>query len=193
MLIGLILLGIVLSALFQYYRQTVKTNITVTKIKQTIQQVEIFNHRIRSLLIPSEHSKVWLQTHSDALGPALMIDFEQGIDKDRNFSGKMQGMLFLTAHKLSFVTWGKNDQARLEVLLDNISSIEYELFDAKSAKWNREWPEKKEESPVMLRITLDSEKKKIPFVYFLDSPTDPIVLSKEVPAELSPNLTGQHP
>ena len=178
--IAMVLLGILLTSLFSSYRQTLKNNITLKTVKQTVQQIEVFHQRIRSLLLPPHNKKIWLQPHPDALGAGLMLSFEQPIDKDLDFCGELQGMLFFNAqHQLLFVTWGHNQQTRLETLLEDVESMQCEFFDADLGKWFKEWPHKKTEKPVMVKITLKYQKKELPFVYFLDSASTPIELHKE--------------
>ncbi len=168
------LLGILLTGLFNVFRQGLKKNIDAKMLKQNILQLELFHQRMRVLL--SKHEKVWLEKHPDASSLALYVEFNQTADPDLNMCGDILGMIYVNHKKeLCFASWGKNAKARIETLLDHVSALECRLFDAKKETWNTAWPSEKKELPVMAAMDLTWNGKKVPFVFFLSQSDEKII------------------
>lgn len=173
-IIAIFLLGILLTGLFNTFRQGIKKNISTREIKQTVLQLELFQQKLKNLF--SQENGVWMERHPQASGTALFTDFEQKADPNFEMCGDLLGMLFLNAKKeLCFVSWSEKGKERMETLLDKVTSFKCRLFDPKKGEWNNTWPQKREGSPAMVAIDLTWNGKEIPFVFFLKSSSDKII------------------
>lgn len=184
-IIGIVLLGVVLTILFGSYRQILKNKSKAVDLKGSIHQTEMCDQRLRYLFeeisVNQEEATFWLQQHLDAQGVALRICFEQKLDRDLDFCGQMQGMCFLdSSQQLSFVTLGKSGQPRLEILLDEVKSIEWSCFDGEKKIWVKEWPQLKGKVPKMVKLTINWKGVQRVWAYFLESPKEPIVYAQKL-------------
>lgn len=169
-----VLLGFVLTGLFQAFRQGLEKNIAARKLKQKVLQIELFQQKMRNLFASEEG--VWIEKHPDSSSPALFIDHEVLVDPDFTLCGKLQGMLFLNTQKeLCFVSWSDTGSSRIETLLDQVEEFKCRLFDVKTASWECTWPQKKGEEPAMVCIDLKLGEKEIPFVFFLKKGNEPLI------------------
>ncbi|MES2122803.1 MAG: hypothetical protein V4492_08530 [Chlamydiota bacterium] len=185
--IAIALLGVILSALFGCFQQTLKKNIVARELKQKVLQIELLNSRLQQLFAHLESGKdaaLWLQEYSGAKNEALFVTYSQTIDRDPLFLGALTGVLYLDAKgQLVIETKGKKEAKRTEVLLDGVGSLRWDLFDPVQGKWSAEWPKKKAKTPAMIRLSFDWKrpgsrtKKNLgipPLVYFISSPGEPI-------------------
>lgn len=169
----MVLLGILLTGLFNVFRQGLKKNIAAKEMKQKVLQLELFQQRMKSLF--AQESSVFLETHPEASSPALFTSFEERSDPEPSMCGTLQGMLYLNDKKqLCFASWSENGSGRIEVLLDKVGRFQCQLFDAKKGEWIENWPKKKEDTPVMVSMKLEWDKKEIPFVFFLSDSSEHI-------------------
>lgn len=174
--IAIVLLGVLLTGLFNSFRQGLTKNLSARELKQKALQLELFQQKIKNLF--SAADGVWIEDHPESVGLSLYVNFEEKIDPDFDMRGKLQGMLFLNAKKeVCFVNWTKNGEGRIETLLDVVDSFKCRLFDPKKGEWNAVWPQKKEESAVMAAIDLTWNGSKIPFVFFLKPSNEKISYS----------------
>ncbi len=168
-IIGVFLLGILLTGLFNCFYQGIKKNITAKELKQTVLNLELFQLRLKNIFscLQGENT-LWLEKHPDASGPALIASYKQNVDPDVDMCGILEGMLFLNKNKqICLASWGENGQGRIEVLLDQVDSFECKLFDPAKGEWKETWGKKEEKKPVMAKIDLKWHEKNIPFVFFL--------------------------
>ncbi len=185
--IAIALLGVMLSALFGCFQQTLKKNIVARELKQKVLQIELLNSRLQQLfahLAAGKEGALWLQEYTGAKNNALFVTYSQTIDRDPLFLGALTGVLYLDAKgQLVIETKGKKEAKRIEILLDQVGALRWELFDPVQGKWNAEWPKKKAKSPAMIRLSFDWKtqsnrtKKNLgipPLVYFISPPGEPI-------------------
>ncbi|GEM_PF-5330353 len=171
--IAMVLLGCLLTGLFNVFRQSLQKNMTARELKQNVLQLELFQKKMKTLF--SRENGIWISNHPQAKGPSLFFDFHQDVDPDFEMCGEMQGMLFLNAKKeLSLVFWSETDKTRTEILLDEVDAFTCQLFDAKKKEWKTNSQKKGEEIPAMVKITLTCNKKEIPFVFFLKASEEKI-------------------
>lgn len=176
--IAIFLLGILLSGLFNTFRQGMKSNAQAKEIKQKILHLELFQQKLKNLFTYEEG--VWIERHPETTGPALLTTFTQKADPDVEMCGKLQGMLYLTSKKeLCLVVWSPKGKARVETLLDQVDAFTCQLFDSKKAEWSAAWPKKREGVPSMLSIDLTWKGDKIPFVFFLKDAQEKITYKGE--------------
>ena len=174
-MIAMVLLGVLLTGLFNAFRQAVKKNITTKELKQRILPLELFQQRIKVIFSHLYgESKLWLQPHPDSAGMALMVAHEQEADPEFDMCGPIQSMLYLTSAKeLCLVNWSTQGRGRVETLMNKVEGFSCRLFDGE--EWVDAWPKNRKERPVMVEIKLKREKQDTPFVFFLSDPEEKIV------------------
>ncbi len=173
-IIAMALLGFLLTALFNCFYQGAKKNIAAKELKQKILYLELFQQRVKNLFAALDgENPLWLEKHPDTIGPALCALYNQKVDMEPDMRGVLEGMLFLNKNKeLCLASWGENGQGRIEVLLDNVSSFQCELFDSKKGEWKRVWTKKEENKPLMAKFDLNWNGKAVPFAFFLNDPEE---------------------
>lgn len=165
-IIAIVLLGALLAGLFNTFRHGMKQNISARELKQKVLQIELFNQKMKTLF--SDETSVWMDTHKEASGNALFINFTKTADPDFEMCQDLQSMLFLNGKKeLCLVVFSENGKSRIETLLDKVEAFDCRLFDPKNGEWSHVWPEKKEGRAAMAAIDLTWNDTKIPFVFFL--------------------------
>lgn len=171
--IAMLLLGILLTGLFNTFRQGLKKNIAAKELKQKVLQLELFQQKLRSLF--AEEEGVWIEKHPDLSSLPLFIEFQQKTDPDFKMCGETTGMLYLNGKKeLCLASWSEKGNSRIETLLDNVDAFKCRLFDPKKGTWTQTWPKKKEGSPAMAAVDLTWNGKEIPFVFFLSRSNEKI-------------------
>lgn len=184
LMIGLVLIGILLTTLFSCYKEILKKKATVLHLEMTIQEQEIFNQRLHLLfasLRPIQTTtQLYLYPHPDAVVPALVFHFENKLDRNKAFLGELQAMLFLDEKKCLFLsTWGHDESIRSECLLEKIDTICYRFFDQNKKMWVENWPPIQQEHPVMVQVMITQEHNQISFPYFLADPSEMINYSNQ--------------
>lgn len=176
-MIAILLLGALLSGLFNVFYQNLKKNISARELKQKVLQLELFEQRMKTLLAKEE--SIWIDKHPQAEGLTLLFHFDENADPDFAMCGPMQGMLFLNAKKeLCLARWSQEGKDRAETLLDNVDQFKCSLFDTKKKAWISGPIKEGAGNTVMARIDLSWNKREFPFVFFLNS-VDEMITYKE--------------
>lgn len=181
--IAVALLGVMLSALFSCFQQTIKKNIVAREVKQRVLQTELLDQRLKNIfsrLDTGRGAAIWLDEHSGAKNQALFVAFAQQTDRDPLFLGPLQGVVYADGKgHLVVETEGKKESKRSEVLMEQIAALRFELFDAEQGKWSTQWPKKKAKTPAMIKLTLERRAKETTsLVYFLSAPGEPITFQE---------------
>ncbi|HEV3269245.1 MAG TPA: type II secretion system protein [Candidatus Rhabdochlamydia sp.] len=174
-LIGLVLAGIILSFLFSLLRQTLEKKQEIAQLKQTIFPREMMRLRMNQIInsLAKNESNIWIDSYEDH--PALSFCYENR-DKDVNFCGMIHSMLYVNEHKqLVLSTFSKQDSKRDEILLENIHTFTFELFDQTKAIWKSEWLKTKAQLPEMVRLHLKTDQDNYDLVLFVTEPKNPII------------------
>jgi prepilin-type N-terminal cleavage/methylation domain-containing protein len=173
-MIALVLLGILLSFLFTYFRHTLVLKNETIALKEKVLNMELFQLRMGHLFDQfSSKDNCFLASipHGDAVGSALIFHCDHGIDKDPSFSGQIHSMLFKTRdHRLCLCTWSHRSLPKVDTLLRSIKELSFEFFSGK--QWQTLWPKDKKDEPlplmVKISITLQGEnEKKQDFIFSL--------------------------
>lgn len=176
-LVCLILAGILLSFLFSLLRQTLEKKQEIAQLKQLLFPREMMrlkiNQIICSLTKNTAESIIWTDQYVGH--PALFFRYENK-DKDPNFCGVIHSMLYVNACKqLCLCSFSKQNSKRDEILLENISVFEFELFDQTKAIWQSEWLETKKQPPEMILLHVKIDQDIYDMVLFVTDPENPIV------------------
>ena len=173
-LIGLVLMGIIVSFLFSLLRQTLEKKQEIAQLKQTILPREMMRLRMNRIInsLAKKESSIYSDCHEDH--PALFFCYENK-DKEIDFCGMIHSMLYVNEHKqLILSTFSKQDSKRDELLLDNVHTFTFELFDPKKASWESKWPKIKAQLPEMVRLRLKIAQDIYDLVLFVTEPRNPI-------------------
>lgn len=99
-----------------------------------------------------------------ALGPALFLVSNQGLDCNTPFMGCQQVICFVDQqNRLCLRTESATQQQRMDVLLEGVASAEWRFFDAQKNEWVDNWPEKKGFLPALakLRLAIKNDSKTV--------------------------------
>lgn len=172
-IVAMLLLGFLLTGLFNCFRQGLQKNIAAKGLKQKVLQLELFQQKIKHLFL--NQKEVWIENHPDAKDRVLLLIHDQKVDSEPQMCGSVQSMIYLTNRKeLCLATWSATGMGRVEILLDKVDSFNCLLFDPKKADWVEDWPKKKEEIPRMTSIVLKWDGKELRFVFFLNDDDEKI-------------------
>ena len=175
-IISIVLLGALLTGLFNTFRQGLKKGIEAKELKQKVFQLELFQQKMKTLL--SSENGVWIDKHKGAEGPALFFTFEQRADPDFEMYGDLQAILFLNGKKeLCLLSGIEGGKMTTDILLESTDHFTCALFDPKTKEWTQNYPKEKTESPIMVSIKLKCNGQETPFVFFLQSHTEQITYS----------------
>lgn len=182
-LIALSLAGILLTTLFSFYFQIFHTKIDLQKAKQIVEArawtqqrlVQVFGHLVAE--VEEKGLAFYTTIHPDALGPALVFYYDNGIDCNFEYCGEKRAMLYLNKKKqLTLLTWPK----RAEILLEKASSLRFSFYDLKQQEWKEAWAREGEKFPAIIKMEILLSKAKEPseFAFFLSDITKKISYKK---------------
>ena len=168
-----VLLGFLLTGLFNVFYQAMQKNMESRALKQTVLQLELFEQRVKHLL--TQTKKVWTAHPSDGKGEALCIQFNSEVDIEWDRASEINGMFYLNGDKqLCFASWSTSGKSRVDILLDKVDQFKLKFFDPKKKLWQLDWPSKTEDLPSMITIDLTWKEKEIPFTFFPSNPREQI-------------------
>ncbi len=176
-LIGLILMGIIVSFLFSLLRQTLEKKQEMAQLKQMIFPREMMRLKMNQIInsLAKNESGIYIDSYDDH--PSLTFCYENK-DKEVNFCGMIHSMLYVNDHKqLVLSTFSKQDSKRDEILLENVHAFTFELFDQTKAIWESAWLKTKAQLPEMVRLHLKIDQDIYDLVLFVTEPKNPITYS----------------
>lgn len=194
--VSLFLLAILLSFLFTFLSQTVKTKVKMGAAKEYVLDRQRLSLRLNQVF---SGIQAGFHTEDERGNQALYFIFDNGIDPEPNFSGPVKGKLFLEKEHLTLqiepVRKSKREVFRKELLLGPIkgfsltflSNMEEKFPDPKAKKigtayqWRTFWPKEKSGAPSLIRLVITeniSQKRKkrdtTSFAFFLPSQDIPV-------------------
>jgi type II secretory pathway component PulJ len=185
-IIALSLTATLLIILFGMFREITVANIEVESLQEKFFVRERMQMRLTQLFSEHETEKsnepiFYLDSSAESLSPRLTLSVRAKIDRDPEFCVPLKAELFLSKKKnlelaLSPLEEGKG--RRNELLMENVHRVFFLLFDLKERKWVETWSKEKKESPTMVKMVVETEKKeKIEFAFFLPSSQNPVELT----------------
>jgi type II secretory pathway pseudopilin PulG len=185
-IMSLVLVGILLGFLFSFFKNTLIAKSKSATLKEKVFQLDLFQMRLKALFDEFSKDKHCFATslsHADAIGPALILFCDQGIDPDPAFSGSIHSMLFKSRNQqLCLCSWSKNNTPRIETLIDNIADLSIEFFSG--TQWQATWALDEEDIPfppmIKIAFLLQGEEKQLrkEFIFSLP-PSASIFYEKE--------------
>lgn len=191
LLIALSLTAVLLTFLFSFFVQNAKIESKLETARTCISNRGYLQTRLQTIFTSLDQGSLQscFYTKTDKTF-SLMLQFDQGIDPDPQFSGILLGQLFLDEEKnLRFTTRPldiENQTAwRSEILFPKIKDFEFEFLGPNTPPesgsretiklinpnlvWRSEWPKKIGSIPSMIRLTLYEKdfKEPIRYAFFL--------------------------
>ncbi len=180
-------MGILLSLLFSFLAQSIRFDKKVDNAREKVLERQHLQLRLQDILMgltgEAHSSSLYTQSFPNEKIESLVVNFDNGIDLDPSFSGKLIGRLFLDEkNNLSFVYWpeekGKESIWRQETLLSDVSSCTLSFLnpdidkETKSCSlWLERWPKEKEGIPSIIRMAITQK----------DNPNDPLHFAFRLP------------
>ncbi len=166
-LVCMVLLGTLLTGLFNALWQGLKTSMQAKELKQQTVHIELFQQKMKALF--SSATQVW--TEKGKKHPCLKVVFMKPADPKFELQGEVEGTLFLNEKKqLRFST----GLASIETFLRDVSAFQCDLFNPKTAQWTLDYPKGQEQKPAIIRMHITSNDQTTPFVFFLHPPNKSI-------------------
>src|SRR5690349_5103702 len=146
-MISLALLGMLLAFLFTFFRQTLNTKHETVALKEKVLKIEFVELRLKELFerfSTEDQSFIATLPHADAVGQALFIYCDHGIDPHPDFSGRIHSMLFKTRdQRLCLCTFSQKQEAKMDTLLSGVKELSFAFFNGK--QWQTGWPKEKKD------------------------------------------------
>ena len=163
--IGCVLIGILLSSLFGFYRNFLYSKGKIHKKKELAfaraLPREVLLPLFSQIPIPIPQHELF-PLYTDKLEgsslPALFFITEIKIDPDPEFCGLIQGALYLDRDKdFNLVLWPKNGEGRLTCLLSSCKDFQIEFLDPTTFEWEGQWSKKSKELPLAIKLRVQEK------------------------------------
>ena len=164
MLTCLTLLSFLLVFIFGFFTQLSTSQKKVQKAKNWVIEKQLFQIRVNQALHSLNPEKPLLFTtmSGEKNNPCLCFEYDNNLDPDPNFSGRLKGKLMLDQNQLTLQLLSKDQKnIRKEALLHKIISWEpsFLVFGKEGLCWKKELPKKDLTCPLAIKITCQNEKK----------------------------------
>lgn len=182
-MISISLLSIIIMFLFNYFVKITKIEKKIDIIRNETFDKSLLHVRLNYIFTQIKRdnffnkSSIYLENEKF---PILFTIFDAGIDPDPNFSGFIQGRLYVDKAKNLCLEKLSNDEKnkRKEILFKNIKSLEYKFLSKKDEKlkkfikdditknifWYNSWPKDFSEMPSIVHMTINKDLK---YVFFI--------------------------
>lgn len=169
-MIGLQLLGMLLAFLFFSLRDQMQMEVKMEGMSLELSQRLQFQHRLQDICLAltfEAEGGLFTKIDPDTKETRLYFTFDQGIDPDPLFSGKVQGELFLEKGQLCLQIQPDKAEGsvRQEVLIESVEHCVFSFLDEKGALF-KDWEPSKELPPRECRIEIQKKGEKVPYVFF---------------------------
>lgn len=180
-MIASVLVGVVLTFLFTFFRQTLARKQQIHTIKERVMQVELVRLRLMHLFnhLAKEKGNVVSLAHPEADGKACLLYGGQGIDPDPSFSKEGYAMLYKTQdNRLALCRWNEEKKrTRIDTLLKKVESLSFSFFT--DGKWQDCLKRGESSSASMIKMQFKLEGKEEKEQLFLFSLCSPDTISLE--------------
>jgi len=170
------LTALVVSFLFGFYRQLLKSQQPLEKDRQEAHSSIIVQLRLAKLFSEINADQLLkgnLPFFTDEIegSKALILYHDNGIDKEPGFCGSIPSALYIQGGQLCLMSWSIDEEGRKEVFFEGINNLKFYFFSKSKKKWVEKWPEplEKDPFPSMVKIILEEKSKKnLVFSFFLN-------------------------
>ena len=181
--IAMVLTGILLSTLWKTYFHWTLVQQQIQKASEHLHRTLYAELRLQHVMKqfdtpPPKDQKTFLFTPQELMQdlPTLCLCYVNEIDPEMTFNGLVRSLLYVNEKRqLCLATWNAEQEARVEVLLDAISSLEFSFFDPQLHLWETQWPESYDHLPLWMRLTVKTPKEEEQLFFQVCHPFDPIL------------------
>ncbi len=194
LLVALVLIGAILSLLFNFFGNTLKFDRKVDLIRKEAivrEHLQIRLLHFFTSIVPRSNlsNRATSSLFSlDGESPGLAAVFDNGIDPDPRFSGAVLGELILDEQEnliLSITPLSQDAKKcfRKELLLQQVKQLEFQFLSRKSEahaasiEWLKAWPKDRWDIPPIVRVLVKQKEKDLAFAFSLPI-ADPITYEK---------------
>ncbi len=166
-LISFVIMGILLTIVFQFYTQLTKSKLSVKSKKDFVMSNAYFTTNLTTKLSliphPNAYSDAILSQPIYTQMNSLVFHFPELNDEEISFKGTLTSELQLVNKEVILTTWPDIYSAdippRVEVLLRGIDDLNFSFFDCEKHSWENTWQRDAKQLPSMIKITTT---KKVP-------------------------------
>lgn len=182
--LAIFLTGILLSVLWNLYHRWYQSYLETQQVQQQTNESLLFHHRLHRAFSlfssPASHGNgpKFFYTPKGKINayPSLYFSYANEADPEPGFNLCVSSLLYLNSSKeLCLLTWGKQDQTRHEILLDNVKSFELHFFDPEEMDWREDWPETFEQEPIWVRVHIERTSHPEIFTFRISRSEEPIL------------------
>lgn len=165
--VALGLASIILSILFSYFVQTTRIDIKISSAKKEVLERQYLQTKLKqvfaSISYPADSKKNTMFLSSKNY---LYFFFDNQIDPDPDFSGKVMGKLAVNKEKKLILSIYSKNKKRKETILNNVNQAKYDFLikDSNKYLWKTSIPD--EDLPYIIKISLNND---FTFAFFIDS------------------------
>jgi type II secretory pathway pseudopilin PulG len=195
-LISFVIMGILLTIVFQFYTQLTKSKFSVKTKKDFVMSNAYFTTSLTTKFSliphpnPNAYSDAILSQPFYTLNDSLVFHFPEPNDEEIRFKGTLTSELQLVKKEVVLTTWPNayttETTPRVEVLLRGIDELVFSFFDCEKHTWESTWQRDAKQLPSMIKITttkrVPSKDKEKPdqkiqneYVIFLPQAQKPIM------------------
>ncbi|HEY4255573.1 MAG TPA: hypothetical protein VGM34_04430 [Chlamydiales bacterium] len=164
-------MAMLLGAVFQFVITNAKFEKTIETAQHALLEREKLQEKLEAIFTTA-------QSFVTKEG-SLQVRFDAGIDPDPLFSGEQTASLF-TNEKKQFCCTQKTlfdeNTCRTDILLKNVSKLEWSFWDQKKRTWTPEWPREKENFPELIRLKVSASKLNHTHAFILPT-SNPVVMN----------------
>ncbi len=162
MSIACLLLGIIMSVLIGYYRSLLKTKGGISEKKELVETRSSFRSLLSpifsQILPPNPENKLhplYIAKIPESSSPALYFSYDAGLDSDPKFSHELTGCIFVNKdHELCLVRWPLDGSARVQLVMKNVASLEWQFLTNSDFEWTESWTKKDKAIPSAIKMVV---------------------------------------
>ncbi|MBS0627881.1 MAG: prepilin-type N-terminal cleavage/methylation domain-containing protein [Verrucomicrobia bacterium] len=174
--IAIFITGILLSALWGLYYNWYKSYDKAQKIQSELHNILFAKCRLEQIFDRVAKSKKDQFVFTPEKEVTLCLSYEGGPDPDPLFNKTLRSLLYKDDRgRFCFATWSPTLESRVEVLLDEVSSLEFFFFDLQTASWQSTWKEEIDHLPLWVKVYIKRKGKEETMVFPLRYPLEPIL------------------
>lgn len=176
--IAIFITGVLLSALWGMYHNWYKSYEKAQKMQTNIHRNLFIKHRLEQVfsLVARPGKSHFMFTPSEQGEKTLCVSYEGGADPEPSFNRTLRSLLYKDGiNRFCLATWASEEECRVEVLLDKVSSLEFFFFDPQTASWQASWKEELDHLPFWVKIHIKREKEDEVFILKSEHLAEPIL------------------
>lgn len=174
--IAIFITGILLSALWGLYYNWYKSYDKAQKMQSKIHNILFIKCRLEQIFDKVAKSGKDQFIFTPSKEKTLCLSYQGGADPDPLFNKTLRSLLYKDeANRFCFATWSPTLQSRVEVLLDEVSSLDFFFFDIQTSSWQKDWPEEIDHLPLWVKVCIKRKGEEETMIFPVRYPVEPIL------------------